>query len=81
MESTERRKTSFRKEIVENADQHTPVLNKIMTNDLARIMRKIQSRSSFKYFHFKVFFFTNLLIHFQWLLIRLKHRLHHMRSG
>ena len=49
----EKRKTSFRKEIVENADQHTPVLNKIMTNDLARIMRKIQSRSSFKYFHFK----------------------------
>ena len=30
-ESTERRKTSFRKEIVENADLHKPVLNKIMT--------------------------------------------------
>ena len=30
-ESTERRKTIFRKEIVENADPHNPVLNKIMT--------------------------------------------------
>ena len=30
-ESTERGKTSFRKEIVENVDQHKPVLNKIMT--------------------------------------------------
>ena len=27
-------KTSFQKEIVENADQHKPVLNKIMTNDV-----------------------------------------------
>ena len=33
-ESTERQITSFRKEIVENADLHKPVLNK-------RIMRKI----------------------------------------
>ena len=30
-ESTERRKTSFRKEIVENTDLHKPLLNKIMT--------------------------------------------------
>ena len=29
--STERRKTSFRKEIVENTDLHQTVLNKIMT--------------------------------------------------
>ena len=31
MERTERRKTSFSKEIVENADPHKPLLNKIMT--------------------------------------------------
>ena len=31
IESTERRKTSFPKEIVENADLHKPTLNKIMT--------------------------------------------------
>ena len=30
-ESTERRITSFQKEIVENADLHKPVLKKIMT--------------------------------------------------
>ena len=30
-ESTERQKTSFPKETVENADLHKPVLNKIMT--------------------------------------------------
>ena len=30
-ESTERRKTSFRKEIVENTDLHKSLLNKIMT--------------------------------------------------
>ena len=30
-ESTERRKTSFPKETVENADLHKPVLNKIVT--------------------------------------------------
>ena len=30
-ESTKRRKTSFRKEIVKNADLHKPVLNKVMT--------------------------------------------------
>ena len=30
-ENTEKRKTSFRKEILENADQHKPVLNKIRT--------------------------------------------------
>ena len=30
-ESTERRKTGSRKEIVENADLHKPVLSKIMT--------------------------------------------------
>ena len=30
-ESTERRKTSFPKEVVENADLHKPLLNKTMT--------------------------------------------------
>ena len=30
IESTERRKTRFPKEIVENADLHKPVLNKMM---------------------------------------------------
>ena len=30
-ESTERRKTSFPKDIVESADLHKPILNKIMT--------------------------------------------------
>ena len=44
-ESTEKRKTSFRKEIVENADLHKQRIKQ--NNDHARIMRKIQFRNSF----------------------------------
>ena len=49
IESTERWKTSFRKEVVENVDIHKPVLNIKQNNDHTRIMRKIQFRSSFKF--------------------------------
>ena len=46
-ESTGRRKTSFLKETVQNADLHKAVLNKTMTTH-RRIMRKIRFCSSFK---------------------------------
>ena len=44
-ESSERRKTSFLKQIVENVDLHKAVLKK---NDHTRIARKIRFCSSFK---------------------------------
>ena len=58
-ESTERRKTSFLKETVENADLHKAVLKN--KNDHTRIVRKIRFRSSFKMEGFMFFLIYFLL--------------------